>query len=352
MYVGVDVHKRACQAAVVDEDGGLVDELRFPNTSKGIGSLIERVRGYGEFQVVMESSANYWTRLYDRLESEGVPVKLSNPYKTRAIAEARIKTDKLDARTLAQLLRADLVAECYVPGREDREKRGLVRHRASLVKTRTEVRNRVHSLLDKHELVHEYSDLFGKKGTEWLRGLELPHLDQVILDSELHLLDTLDEEVERVSREIARLAVDDDQVKLLMGLKGVGYYSAMLLLSEIGEIKRFPSPGKLSSWAGLAPRTHQSGEVCWNGRITKRGNKRVRWVLGQSAQSARLHDPKFQAFYERIAARRGQGKALVAVCRKMLVVIWTVLTRNEPYHGRDEGLTMRKYKRLLSLASG
>jgi transposase len=290
MFVGVDVHKRACQAAVVDEDGGLIDELRFPNTIQGIESLIERVRGYGEFQVVMESSANYWTRLYDRLESEGVPVKLSNPYKTRAIAEARIKTDKLDAKTLAQLLRADLVAECYVPAREDREKRALIRHRASLVKTRTEVRNRVHSLLDKHELTHDYSNLFGRKGTEWLR--ELPHLDQVILKSELHLLDTLDEEVERVSREIARLAVDDDQVKLLMGLKGINYYSAMLLLSEIGEIHRFSTPEKLSSWAGLAPRTHQSGEVCWNGRITKRGNRRIRWVLGQSAQTPAAPRPQ------------------------------------------------------------
>ncbi len=129
-YVGIDVHKQSFQAAVVDETGSRLDEFKLRNNREGIEQLIQRVRRYGSFQVVVESSANYWTKLFDIMEENHVSIKLSNPYKTKAIAEAKVKMDKLDARTLAQLLRAGLVAESYVPDRIDREKRALIRERA------------------------------------------------------------------------------------------------------------------------------------------------------------------------------------------------------------------------------
>ena len=357
-YVGIDVHKESFQAAILDEAGCLVEEFRLRNNRDGVRKLLERVGCRGSFQAVVESSANYWTKLFDMMQENGVSIKLSNPYKTKAIADAKIKTDKVDARTLAQLLRAGLVAESYVPSRENREKRALIRERASLMKTRTEIRNRIHDLLAKYEFEHSFSDLFGKQGMEWLRSLRLSRYDQTILDVNLRLLESLDEEVERISVEIAKLAVDladenrQNQIRLLLGLKGIDYYAAMILLSEIGDIKRFPSPEKLVSWAGLAPRTHQSGETCYNGHITKKGSRRVRWILGQAAQSARQHDPKFHAFYERIAHKKGHNKALVATMRKMLVVIWTILTKNEPYSGQDSELMEKKYKRLVQLSSG
>jgi len=258
-------------------------------------------------------------------------------------------------RTLAQLLRADLVAECYVPNKEDREKRALIRERASLTKIRTEHRNKIHGLLAKYEYSHRFSDLFGKEGMTWLKTLKLSQYDQVILNANLRLLESLDTEITGISTEIAKLALHTDenqqnQVRLLLGLKGIDYYGAMILLSEIGDIKRFPSPDKLVSWAGLAPRTHQSGETSYSGHITKKGSSRVRWILGQAAQTARLHDPKFKTFYDRIAAKKGHSKALVATMRKMLVVIWTILTRNEPYSGEDRELTERKIKRLIRIS--
>jgi len=187
-----------------------------------------------------------------------------------------VKTDKIDARTLAQLLRADLVAECYVPTKENREKRALIRERASLTKIRTEHRNKIHDLLTKYEYTHDFSDLFGKEGITWLKTLKLSQYDQIILDANLRLLESLDTEIAGISTEIAKLAIShtdmnlQNQVKLLLGLKGIDYYGAMILLSEIGDIKRFPTPEKLVSWVGLAPRTHQSGETSYNGHITNK----------------------------------------------------------------------------------
>jgi len=356
MYVGIDVHKGSFQAAIIDEEGDLVEEVRLRNNHDGINQLVERAAYHGCFQAVVESSANYWTKLFDIMQGRQIPIKLSNPYKTKAIAEAKIKTDKLDARTLAQLLRADLVAESYVPSREDRERRALIRERASLTKTRTELRNKIHDLLAKYEVEHGFSDLFGKQGVEWLKTLKLSRYDQVILDVNLRLLESLDEEIEKISAEIAKLAVDhikngDRQITLLLGIKGIDYYAAMTLLSEIGDIKRFASPEKLVSWAGLAPRTHQSGESSYSGHITKVGSPRVRWILGQAAQTARQFDPKFKTFYERIARKKGHNKALVATMRKMLVIIWTILTKNEPYSGQDNLSMERKYKNLMRLSS-
>jgi transposase len=355
-YVGVDVHKQSFQAAVVDETGKCLDEFRLRNNHDGAQQLIKRMGCQGSFQVVVESSANYWMKLFDVMQKHEIPVKLSNPYKTWAITEALVKTDRLDARTLAQLLMANLVAECYVPSKENREKRGLIRERASLTKIRTELRSKIHDLLAKYEYTHGFSDLFGRQGIEWLKTLRLSQHDQVILDANVRLLESLDTEIAGISTEIAKLAINhadekqQDQVKLLLGSKGI-YYAAMTLLSEIGDIKRFATPEKLVSWAGLAPKTHQSGESSYNGHITKKGSSRVRWILGQAAQTARLYDPKFRTFYERIAARKGHNKALVATMRKMLVVIWTILTKNEPYHGQDEELTQGKYKKLIRLSS-
>jgi len=356
-YVGIDVHKQSFQATVVNQTGSCLEEFRLRNNREGIEQLIERAGCYGSFQAVVESSANYWTKLFDILEENHIPIKLSNPYKTKAIAEAKVKTDRIDSKMLAQLLRADLVAECYVPNKENREKRALIRERASLTKIRTEHRNKIHDLLAKYEYTHRFSDLFGKQGVEWLKTLKLSQYDQTILHANLRLLESLDAEIETLSIEIAKLAINhtdehqQNQVRLLLGLKGLDYYGAMILLSEIGDIRRFPSPEKLVSWAGLAPRTHQSGEASYSGHITKKGSSRVRWILGQAAQTARLYDLKFKTFYDRISARKGHNKALVATIRKMLVVIWTILTRNEPYSGEDQELTEKKIKRLMRISS-
>ncbi len=351
VYVGIDVHKKYCQAALMNENGKLVQELRFDNTQQGATSLVTLAKSVDpHVKAVVEPSANFWIRIYDKLEDEGVEIKLNNPLRTKAIAEARIKTDRLDAKTLATLLRGDLVAESYVPNRKNRERRAIIRHKASLMHMRVEIKNQIHALLDKHELTHSYSDLFGKEGLEWLRSLQLPTIDQQILQSNLQILETITAEINNVDIQIAKDAVNENQAKLLMSMPGVDYYAAMILLSEIGDVKRFPTPDKLASWVGLTPQVHQSGETKWTGHITKKGSKRARWILGQSAQSARQHDPRMRNFYERIERKHGSSKAIVAVAHKMLTIMHVMLTRNEPYRGQNIQLTEKKHKRLDTLA--
>lgn len=146
--------------------------------------------------------------------------------------------------------------------------------------------------MDKYDLPYDFTGLFGKEGIERLRSLNLPATDDHILKANLQILEVLNEQIRNADIQIAKDAVNEEQVKLLMTMPGVDYYAATILLSEIGDIKRFASPEKLVSWVGLAPQVHQSGETQWTGRITKKGSKRARWILGQCARTARQHDQK------------------------------------------------------------
>jgi len=208
------------------------------------------------------------------------------------------------------------------------------------------IKNRIHALLDKYEVQPSYTDLFGKKGREWIRTINLPDIDQTILDVNLQRLEELEAHIEAFTSKIAKEAITKPEVKLLMGFTGIDYYSAMLLASEIGDITRFPSAKKLVSYAGLAPGTRQSADKTIHGHIIKEGNKRIRWILVEAAQHAARHDPRLQPFYHRILKRRGYQKAIVAVARKMLVSIYHVLSKNQTYQGENSELLKKKLKRL------
>jgi len=173
---------------------------------------------------------------------------------------------------------------------------------------------------------------------------------QTVLNSNLALLKALDEQIKTVTVEIAKTACNEEDIRILITMPGIDFYSAMVIASEIGDVKRFPTQWKLVAYAGLAPSQHQSGEYERRGGITKQGSKWLRWILVQAAQHARQHDPRFKAYYERVAKRRGQQKAIVAVAKEMLVVIWFMLTRREPYRGQNLQLVERKLKRMNNLA--
>jgi transposase len=323
-YVGVDIGKWKCRAAVMNPEGIIVEEFTFNNDMDGIMNLAMRLTS--EDRVVMESTGSVWSTLYNNLDERQIPVTLANPLKTRAIASARIKTDKVDARILAHLLRS-VVAQCYVPPRELREIRALVRHRAALVRMRSTVKNRVHALLDERGHRCMYSDLFGKRSLEWLKGLDLGDLNRLMLDNHLGHVEELGRQIGRVDEEIRRRASLDEDVRLLLSLTGVDVYTALLIRSEIGDIKRFPDYKRLVSLAGLAPSLHQSGSAEIHGGITKQGSRMLRWIMVEAARSAMRHDSRMRRFYERVKRRRGDGKAIVALACKMLKIIWFMLTR-------------------------
>jgi transposase len=341
-YVGLDLGKWKCRAAIMNQEGLILDEFTFTNNQEGIEGLASKLTL--EDRVVMESTGSVWTNLYDRLDDRNIRVSLANPLKTKAIASARIKSDKVDARILAHLLRSNLIAESYVPVKPLREIRALIRHRAAIVRIRTMVKNQIHAIVDKQGYSCSYSDMFGKGGLEWLRNLKLPSLDKLILDNHLTHLESLNEQTNRVNEEIHRKACEDKDVRLLLSLTGVDVYTALLIRSEIGSIDRFPNYKKLVSWAGLAPSLHQSGNVEYHGSITKQGSSMLRWVMVEAARVAVVNDPRMRSFYERVKHRRGDQKAIIAVANKMLKITWFMLTRREPYESRNE----KRYHRKLN----
>jgi len=344
-YVGIDVGKQRCRAAIMDPEGAVIDEFTFSNNHQGIEDLASRLTV--DDRVVMESTGSVWTNLYNSLDERRISVVLANPLKTKAIASARIKSDKVDARILAHLLRSNLIAESYVPPKEMREIRALIRHRASIIKVRTMVKNKVHAFIDKHGLRSDHSDTFGKRGTEWLRSLKLPSLDILMLSNHLDHIESLNKQIERIDEEIHSKASQDEDVKLLLSMTGIDIYTALLIRGEIGSIERFADYKKLVSWAGLAPSLHQSGRIEYHGAITKQGSRMLRWNMVEAARVAATHDERMKAFYERVKRRRGDQKAIVAVANKMLKIIWFMLTRREPYQSRNPRLYMRKLNSLI-----
>ena len=240
----------------MDSNGSIIKETNYNNTleqAESFASSIKRKHGDGMSKAVCESTGNLWLKTYQAFEKHNIDVKLANPLKTKAIAEARIiKTDKLDARTLAHLLRSDLVAECYIADRETREDRSLLRLRTNLVQDRTRVINRVHSLLDKYDDMNfSYSKIFGIKGLQWLRDLKVTGNDQILLHEYIQQIEFLTREIKNIESKIRIDASNNESVKILMSMTGINYFSAMMISSEIGDINRFSSPQKLVSWAGL-----------------------------------------------------------------------------------------------------
>jgi transposase len=344
IYIGIDIDKKKCVACLQDETGHILNEIKFENKKSGFQTLLNIVKGR-EARAVIESTGNLWIRLYTVLEEKGIKVKLANPYKTRVIAESVIKTDKIDAKTLADLLRADLIAASHVPPAHVRAVRDLLRHRINMVNDRTRVKNRIHSLLDKYELPEfEGTDLFSKAGMKWFTE-QMPHLsleDQFVMQSLLYELNALDTLIKEVDKEIALHADVTEGVKLLMSIIGISFHTALLFICEVDDILRFPSSSTLVSWIGLAPRVHQSGETCYHGRITKRGSPRLRGALIQAAHAAVKHDPHWRSKFNRISRSKGKQKAYVAIARELAVTMYNMLRNEEKYRfGREKTYTQK-----------
>jgi len=198
--IGIDVHKKYSYVAIVDETGEIVEEMRIENTKQSLEQFASKYKGA---KAVIEATGNY-RFIYDILEKH-MDVKLAHPYKTRAIAEARIKNDSLDAKMLANLLRANLIAESYVPPKEVRELRDLTRTRKSLIEDRNRLKNRVHAILSRNGVI-DYPNPFTKKGKEYLETIDLPEIDRELLEINLSIIDKINEEIKRIDRIIQEKA--------------------------------------------------------------------------------------------------------------------------------------------------
>jgi transposase len=247
-----------------------------------------------------------------------------HPLRCKAVASARLKNDRVDAAILAQLLRADLLPEAWIAPPEVRQLRALLRHRAQLVRLRTLLRNRIHAVLADHGHGRPEGCWSGP-GRAWLASLQLPAVSREVIDDALALIDALQEPIDRLDQEVRRRARSDPRVAVLTQLPGVGEFTALVLLAEIGDISRFASARKLAAWAGLTPTVRGSDRTVRHGHISKQGPAWVRWVLCQAAQTAKRH-PDFAAGYQAIARRRGSKIATTAIARKLLTRAYHLLT--------------------------
>ena len=318
LYLGVDLHKRSCWVTVLDADGPLLE-------SRKLGSeKWERLAFFGPVPkpaaVAVEATFN-WYYFLNVVEPLGLELHLVHPWKTRAIASARIKHDKLDSRVLAELLRTGFLAEAWIAPRGVRERRQLLRYRVHTVQWATRAKNSIHGVLNRHGIASPLRSPFGPRGRQFLEGVELPSTDRWEVDGQLARLDLLAGQLRELDREIGKRTKASPVAQALEEIPGIGPFLAWLLIAEIGDIRRFPTAKHLASYTGLVPSLYASGEHRWGGAITKQGSTVLRWGLVQAAHRAAL-SPRFQDYYQRQRERHGAGKATVALARKLAVIAY------------------------------
>lgn len=275
-FVGLDVHKRVVEACIVDAAGKVIRRERFALNRLTLERFATKILRRTD-QVALEATTNCWA-VADALRPHVARVLVSNPMATKAIALAKVKTDKVDAHVLAQLLRCDFLPEVWQPDEATRRLRELTGRRSSLVGMRTAMRNRIHSVLAMR-LIETPTKLFTPAGREWLAGVELDEQGRLLVDLDLRQMDRVQKEIDALDEELARRAYASDAVKLLMTLPGVDVATALALLAAWGDPTRFPDADHAAAYLGLVPSTKQSADRCYHGPITKRGNSQARWML-------------------------------------------------------------------------
>jgi transposase len=294
------------------------------NVPNGVKPVLSVIGGLPAGTLAAYEAAFGWGWLLELLEDYGFEPHMVHPLQCKAIASARLKNDKVDAATLAQLLRADLLPEAQLAPLEVRQLRAMLRHLVQLVRLRTLLRNRVHAVLADHGHGRP-AGCWSGPGRQWLASLQLPPVSREVIDDALALMDALQQPTSRLDQEVRQRAKAGPRVRVLTQLPGAGQYTALVLLAEIGDISRFGPARKFASWAGLTPTVRGSDRTVRHGHISKQGPTWARWVLCEAAQTAKRH-PDFAPGYEALARRRGKKIATTAVARKLVTRAYHLLT--------------------------
>ena len=334
VHIGVDLHKRISQIAVLNEDGEL-SQRRLANDPRRLEEFFTQFSP--QTPVAIEATGTWWW-LVDILDRLGHQPVLSHPKATKAIAAARLKNDKVDAQRLALLLRGDLLPTVWIPPAALREARELVRHRITLVWLRSAVRNRLLAMLARRNLrPTRAKSWLAQRGQHELRALPLAGSPATIREDCLALLPVLDAQIRRLDQEVVARWGDDPRVQRLTTVPGIGPFIAIVLVLELGDIHRFPNAKHLASYIGLTPRTRASADHVRTGHITKEGNRLLRWVLVLAATQAARRPGPLRAWFRMVQQRRGQKTARVALARRLAEIVyhcwkeeldyWTMLRR-------------------------
>jgi len=341
---GLDVHRDFCEVAIA-EGSEVRSAGKVPTRVPALELFAESLVASDVVALEATSGAEKVTSV---LQARGIRVIVANTRRLRSISQAKAKTDKLDAQTLARLLMSGLLDEVWTPDERTRTLRRLTNRRERIVRARSRAKNEAHGVLARNLCERPpVTDAFGKAGRRWFATLELPVDERLTLDGCLRQVDFLEAEVEALEREIARHALAWPQILRLMSVPGVNVNTAATFLASVGDIRRFSSPRKLVSYLGLDPRVHQSGGTpARHGRISKEGPSEARHMLGEVAWKVTLTAGPLRAFFERIRARRGSQVAATATARKLVVLFWHMLTSEEDYAFARPAMTRNKVRQL------
>jgi transposase len=347
--IGMDIH-RTFGEVMIWEEGKLRHAGRVDMTRTGLEGFGKSLQATDE--VVIEATGNCMA--VSRVLSPFVArVVIANPLQVKAIAHAHVKTDKVDAGTLASLYAAGYLPEIWTPDAVTERKRRLVARRYQIVRHRTRIKNEVHAILHAHLIPPcPHADLFSKVGRAWLERQPAPDDERVAIERHVRELDRMGEDLATLDKEIAGEALDDASVARLITITGVNLTVATGLVAAIGDVRRFSSPQKLVSYFGLNPRVRQSGlGAAHHGRISKSGRSHARAMLVEAAWAAAKAPGPLHAFFVRIRAKRGHQIAAVALARKLTVLCWHLLTKETDYRWARPALVATK-RRAMELRSG
>lgn len=346
--IGIDVHKTRCWLVAKTTTGQVMARKSFRHTREAWQKTFEDIPTGSHVAI---ECVGWYHHIIELLEELGMEPVVAHARKVELIAKSRSKTDRNDAEILCDLLRTEFLPEAYVPTPEARRIRELSRYLDDVVKQTTRVKNQVHRLLERAWVTTpDVSDLFGKKGRQWLSSVEVEPVKRLQLDCLLAQLDLLTGQQEDLLDALCFLVQDDGDVELVLSLTGVNLRGAVTLRGEIDDVSRFANRKKIRSNFGLAVTVRDSGGKEKRGRITKQGSSLVRKFLGQGAIHFVRGDERRQAKFKRLREERGFGTANTAAAADLLTTTYAVLKSGEPYSRVRHGLWQRKKQELARRA--
>lgn len=326
-YIGIDYHKKFIVVTLGDQQGNVVGMEKVVNDRElivrffapyvGVTCAVESCRGYEWF--------------VDLLKELGLTVHLANPYQMKLIANSRRKTDKVDSKAIMELLAKGYLPTCYQPTPEERRLREQLRWRAHLVRYAVRIRVRIHSLLDKENVTLPVSDIFSQAGHQLLCQVQLKPGRQELLEQHLEILSYFDRLVAREDALVKRMAKSSPDAQLLMTVPGIGHLSALIIISELGNVTRFGSSRQVSAYAGLVPSIYASASTRRLGSLTKQGSRILRWILIQCAWQSIRKSNALRQHFSAVSRRCGKNAAVCSVARKLLQIAWRVLKDKQPF---------------------
>jgi transposase len=334
IHAGLDLSRKRLDYCLLDAAGQCLGTGTVPPTVAGLTGLSERVRAYGQPVRAAIEAMTGARFVHDYLERAGGDVAMADAQKAKGLAPLACKTDRIDARVLAELTRRHLVPAVWLPSPQVQADRERARFRLHLVRHRSRLKHRIHSALIAHGVPRRQSDLFGQQGRAFLATLGLPEPWRTHVGTALALIDDLTGRITALEQELRARGAAHPDVPLLLTVPGIGWVLGYTLAAEIGDIDRFATPTHFVSYTGLCPRVYQSGARDRRGKLSKLGPRYLRWALVEAAPNAAKHvvyRDRYQRMKRRLGRQRGAKIAQIDIARRLAIAIWYMLTRRQSF---------------------